>query len=120
MRWLLAGWLPLLAGCVTTRQDLTAEGGQVHYVPQEHDPSGCKPLGEVSVGKEWFVFDERTPAVSREDTLVRLRNLAAKLGGNLVVVDEIKAPHSECNGFSGAARVYLCPSDSLPPSSEPP
>jgi hypothetical protein len=99
-------------GCVTSRQALTPEAGRVRYVEKPVEP-GCELLGEVSVGREWFVFDERQPAVSEDDVRVRMRRMAAKMGGNFVVIHENKPPDNTCNGHYGWGRVYSCSADQL-------
>lgn len=107
-----------LCGCIVTRQTLTPEAAKVHYLEGKQEPA-CDMIEEIQVGREYFVTDERQPAVSRDDVVVRMRRLAAKKGGNLVVILENEPPNSKCSGFNGLGRVYRC-SDSalagLPPS----
>ncbi|MFW5739718.1 MAG: hypothetical protein ACOC1F_05070 [Myxococcota bacterium] len=52
-----------LCGCISARQSLTPEAAKVRYVEGNHDPE-CELLGEVTVGRALFVFDERQPAKS--------------------------------------------------------
>ncbi len=96
-----------LAGCVTTRQTLTPEAARVEYTEGKLEPR-CEMLEEVTVGRQWFVTDERQPAVSRDDVVVRMRRLAAKRGGNYVVILENEPPSAKCDGYSGLGRVYRC------------
>ena len=102
----------LVLGCVTTRQTLTPEAAEVRYVQAKLEPS-CKMIEEVTVGRAWFVTDERTPAVSKDDVVVRMRRLAARKGGNLVVILENEPPSGTCDGYSGLGRVYRCSEDEL-------
>jgi len=107
-----------LGACISTRQALTPEAAKVHWVEGKLEPA-CDMLEEISVGREFFVTDERQPAISSDDVVVRMRRLAAKKGGNLVVILENEPPNSQCTGHNGMGRVYRC-SDSalaaLPPS----
>lgn len=111
------GALPVLAaiglmGCVTSRQALTPEASRVRYVEKPVEPQ-CEMLGEISVGREWFVFDERQPAVSEDDVRVRMRRMAARMGGNFVAIHENKPPDSTCSGHYGWGRVYRCDPEQL-------
>jgi hypothetical protein len=99
-------------GCITTRQTLTPEAAEVRYVQDKLEPN-CKMIEEITVGREYFVTDERQPAVSKDDVVVRMRRLAAKKGGNFVVIFENEPPRSTCDGFSGLGRVYSCSEEVL-------
>ena len=101
-----------LAGCLASKQTLTPEAAEVRYVQAKLEPS-CKMIEEVTVGREWFVTDERQPAVSKDDVVVRMRRLAAKKGGNLVVILENEPPNGKCDGYNGLGRVYRCSADEL-------
>jgi hypothetical protein len=96
-----------LVGCVTTRQALTPEAARVRWVEGKMEPA-CDMIEEVTVGREWFVTDERQPAVSKDDVVVRMRRLAAKKGGNLVVILENEPPNTQCTGYNGLGRIYRC------------
>lgn len=96
-----------LLGCVVTRQTLTPEAARVEYTEGKLEPS-CEMIEEISVGREYFVTDERQPAVSKDDVVVRMRRLAAKKGGNYVVILENEPPNNECTGYNGLGRVYRC------------
>ncbi len=102
----------LLGGCITTRQTLTPEAAKVRYVEGKLEPK-CEMIEEITVGREWFVTDERQPAKSKDDVVVRMRRLAAKKGGNLVVILENEPPGGKCSGYNGLGRVYRCPADEL-------
>jgi hypothetical protein len=109
---ILLASLVCLAGCITTRLSLTPEAKQVAYVEGAAEPH-CESLGDVTVGREYFVTDERQPAQTKGDLVVRMRRLAAKMGGNLVVISENDPPSSKCSGFNGAGQVYRCDAATL-------
>ncbi len=96
-----------VSGCITTRQALTPEAARVGYTEGKLEPS-CELIEEITVGREMFVTDERQPAVSKDDVVVRMRRLAAKKGGNYVVILENEPPNNECTGHNGLGRVYRC------------
>jgi len=106
-----------LFGCISTRQTLTPEAAEVAYVESKMEPS-CKMIEELTVGRDYFVTDERQPAVSKDDVIVRFRRLAAKKGGNFVVILENEPPNSKCSGFNGLGRIYQCSADELAKISE--
>ena len=101
-----------LFGCISTRQTLTPEASEVGYVQGKDEPA-CKMIEEVTVGGDWFVTDERQPAVSKDDVVVRMRRLAAKKGGNFVLILENEPPGGKCDGFNGLGRVYRCSPEQL-------
>ncbi len=101
------GLLAVLPACITTRQTLTPEAAKVKYVEGKSEPP-CEMIEEITVGREWFVTDERQPAKSKDDVVVRMRRLAAKRGGNLVVILENEPPNAKCSGYNGLGRVYRC------------
>ncbi len=101
-----------LSACISTRQTLTPEAAKVRYVEQKIEPE-CEMIEEITVGREWFVTDERQPAQSKDDVVVRMRRLAAKRGGNLVVILENEPPNSKCSGYNGLGRVYRCNAEQL-------
>lgn len=102
----------VVAGCISSRQAMTPEAAKVRYIEGKAEPP-CEMLGEITVGREWFVTDERQPAVSNDDVVVRMRRLSAKMGGNLVVILENEPPNSECSGYNGLGRVYRCSATTL-------
>lgn len=101
-----------LAGCISARQALTPEAAKVRYVEGKLEPD-CDLVEEITVGREWFVTDERQPAKSHDDVIVRMRRLAAKRGGNLVVILENEPPNAKCSGYNGLGRVYRCDAAAL-------
>jgi hypothetical protein len=108
----------LLPACISTRQSLTPEAARVRTLEGKLEPE-CEMIEEITVGREFFVTDERQPAVSKDDVVVRMRRLAAKRGGNLVVILENEPPNSQCTGHNGLGRVYRCTEaalGALPPS----
>jgi hypothetical protein len=96
-----------VSGCITSRQTLTPEAARVEYTEGKLEPE-CEMIEEITVGREFFVTDERQPAVSNDDVVVRMRRLAAKKGGNYVVILENEPPNNECTGYNGLGRVYRC------------
>jgi hypothetical protein len=81
MRWILVGSL-LLMGCGAT--ELTRQGSQVRALPQA--PSGCQLLGTIRDAEGGGL---RSFASNRAIVQARLRNEAARIGGNIIsVVDE--------------------------------
>jgi hypothetical protein len=110
-RWPLLLGLGLV-GCISSRQAMTPEAAKVSYLESKAEPS-CEFIEEVTVGREWFVTDERQPAVNKDDVIVRMRRLAAKKGGNLVVIIENEPPNSQCSGHNGLGRVYRCSDQEL-------
>lgn len=106
-RSLLPLALLALCSCISSRQTLTPEAAKVRYVESKLEPA-CEMVEEISVGREWFVTDERQPAKSKDDVVVRMRRLAAKRGGNLVVILENEPRNAKCSGYNGLGRVYRC------------
>ena len=115
--------LVALSGCISSRQSLTPDAAEVRYINGKAEPD-CAMVTEVSVGRDFFVFDERQPAKSHDDVVVRMRRLAAKADGNLVVILENEPPGGKCSGFNGLGRIYRCTSaqlaalDTLPSAAE--
>jgi hypothetical protein len=97
-----------LAGCISTRQALTPEASRVEYTEDAKVEPSCDLVEELTVGRDYFVTDERQPAVSKDDVIVRFRRLAAKRGGNYVVVLENEPPNNQCTGYNGLGRIYRC------------
>jgi hypothetical protein len=88
--------------CCTTPQTLTEAGKTVKYVTKQEATSGCKELGEVTVGKESFGM----PPTSIEEVKVRMQNKTAEMGGNFLVIDAITSFGNV--EFSGSGRAYKC------------
>jgi hypothetical protein len=101
-----------LVGCISTRQSLTPEASRVAYTDDPKVEPSCDLVEELTVGRDYFVTDERQPAVSNDDVVVRFRRLAAKKGGNYVVILENEPPNNQCTGYNGLGRIYRC-SDSV-------
>jgi hypothetical protein len=101
-----------LAGCISTRQAMTPEASRVAYTEDAKLEPSCDMVEELTVGRDYFVTDERQPAVSKDDVVVRFRRLAAKKGANYVVILENEPPNNNCTGYNGLGRLYRC-SDSV-------
>lgn len=97
-----------LVGCISTRQSLTPEASRVEYTEDAKVEPTCDMVEELTVGRDYFVTDERQPAVSKDDVVVRFRRLAAKKGANYVVILENEPPNNNCTGFNGLGRLYRC------------
>ncbi len=89
-----------------TSRSLSRQARHVAYLEGDQEPP-CKLLDKVEVA------DEFQPAESHEEVVIRMRNLAAKQAGNLVVVFENKPPTGDSSGFHGRGRVYQCEPDVL-------
>jgi hypothetical protein len=109
---LLAAFSLGLVGCISTRQAMTPEASRVAYTEDAKLEPSCDMVEELTVGRDYFVTDERQPAVSKDDVVVRVRRLAAKKGANYVVILENEEPNSQCSGYNGLGRLYRC-SDSV-------
>lgn len=77
---------------------LTPKGEEVTLLIHDEAPAGAKFLGEVESHLQ------RSAICVKND----LRNRAADMGGNLVVVDNINSEvwDGQSTGFSGSGRVY--------------
>jgi hypothetical protein len=78
----------------------------VKYVTKTEAPQFCKKIGEVSVGSI-------IPLLDMESVKNSMRNKTADMGGNYLVIDEIKtipAPTPGAStGYAGSGRAYKCP-----------
>lgn len=105
--------LGLACACTT---GLTAEGNRVQLVTSDArvvDPIGggpCEFLGDVEGDDFWDLPHE--PASAKR----ALRNKAAELGANLVVMDSLSTTNS---GSSATGRAFRCKRDPAPPSATP-
>jgi hypothetical protein len=83
-----------MAGCAT----LNPDGANVRI--KKEAPDNCDELGDISVGN-------LASLASQSDVKNALRNEAAKLGGNLLVLDAINAV--PMGGYSGSGQAFDCP-----------
>jgi len=82
---------------------LTPGGQNVTYVTKQEAPTGYTFLGEVSLGMLEY-------GQSYKDTLIRLRNKTAEMGGDFLVVDSIESVQSgNSSYFEGSGRAYKKP-----------
>jgi Domain of unknown function (DUF4156) len=112
---LTAACVLLLASC----SSLNESAQNVKYSTKSEAPKECKELGEVSVGS--FL-----PHVTMESVKNEMRNKTAAMGGNFLVIDEIKSVSSSTppmvgsnglmtgggtssSGYAGSGRAYQCP-----------
>ena len=95
--------LTILTNCVTK---LTPEGEKVRILMKEEAPANAKLLGTVETG----LWEEHDTIMSVQNAL---RNKAAQMGGNLLVIDVIVAETSQLGSYGtstsyvGNGRVYL-------------
>ncbi len=97
----------LIAGCVffASCSGLSESAQNVKYATKSEAPAACKEIGEVSTGSLIPMFDMTSVKNS-------LRNKTAEMGGNYLVVDEIKnvsGVNGSSNGYAGSGRAYRCP-----------
>ena len=111
----------LLAMCVllTSCSSLNESAQNVKYSTKSEASKDCAEIGEVSVGS--FV-----PHLTIESVKNEMRNKTSAVGGNFLVIDEIKtvtssAPPmvganglmtgggSSSSGYTGSGRAYRCP-----------
>jgi hypothetical protein len=97
----------LIAGCAlfASCAGLSESAQNVKYVTKSEAPTGCKEIGEVSTGSLMPMFDMTSVKNS-------LRNKTAEMGGNYLVVDEIKnvsGSNGSSNGYAGSGRAYQSP-----------
>ncbi len=89
----------------TSCSRLSESAQNVKYATKSEAPAVCKEIGEVSAGSLMPMFDMTSVKNS-------LRNKTADLGGNYLVVDEIKnvpGVNGSSNGYAGSGRAYRCP-----------
>jgi len=97
----------LIAGCAlfASCAGLSESAQNVKYATKSEAPAECKEIGEVSTGSLVPMFDMTSVKNS-------LRNKTAEMGGNYLVVDEIKSvrgTNGSSTGYAGSGRAYQCP-----------
>ena len=112
---LMATCVLLLASC----SGLNESAQNVKYSTKSEAPKDCKEIGEVSVGS-FFAH------VTMESVKNEMRNKTSAMGGNFLVIDEIKSVSSSTPpmvganglmmgggssscGYTGSGRAYQCP-----------
>jgi hypothetical protein len=112
---LMATCVLLLASC----SGLNESAQNVKYSTKSEAPKDCKEIGEVSVGS--FL-----PHMTMESVKNEMRNKTSAMGGNFLVIDEIKSVTSSSpptiganglmtsggsssSGYTGSGRAYQCP-----------
>jgi hypothetical protein len=94
----------LLASCASLN-----EGAQsVKYATKSEAPKDCTELGEVSVGS-------LMPLYNMESVKNSMRNKTNEMGGNFLVIDDIKSVNNTAGattGYTGSGRAYQCPQSS--------
>jgi Domain of unknown function (DUF4156) len=115
------GFRLLLAACVflASCAGLNESAQNVKYSTKSEAPKDCTEIGEVSVGS---IFAHLT----MESVKNEMRNKTAAMGGNFLVIDEIKSVTSytpptvganglmmgggsSSSGYAGSGRAYKCP-----------
>lgn len=91
--------LLLCVGCLTAQ--LTPGGTNVEYVTKQEAPKAYKLLGDVS-------FGGLEGGSSVQDTIVRMRNKTAEMGGDFLVIDVIEKHYNDQGGqwYTGNGRAY--------------
>ena len=104
MRRFILILLSLLAsGCIA----LTPGGTNVKYVTKAEAPKDCKLLGEVDVGAGAEGFGPQP--TNMRDLKILMRNKAAELGANFLVIDHSDSENREqSTTYSGSGRAYQC------------
>ncbi len=112
----------LLAICVLlgSCSSLDESAQNVKYSTKSEAPKDCREIGEVSVGSI-------LPHLTMESVKNEMRNKTSQMGGNFLVIDEIKSVSSSTpptigsngllmgggstsSGYAGSGRAYQCPS----------
>lgn len=78
----------------------------VKYSTKSEAPKDCTEIGEVSVGTLF-------PLYNMESVKNSMRNKTTEMGGNFLVIDNIKSVANNTgstNGYTGSGRAYKCPS----------
>jgi Domain of unknown function (DUF4156) len=105
----------LAASC----SSLNESAQNVKYSTKSEAPKDCREIGEVSVGSILAHF-------TMESVKNEMRNRTAEMGGNFLVIDEIKSVTSSTppmigsnglligggsssDGYAGSGRAYHCP-----------
>jgi hypothetical protein len=97
----------LIAACVFVGScaSLNESGQNVKYSTKTEAPAGCNEIGEVSVGSLVAMYDMTSVKNS-------MRNKTAEMGGNYLVIDDIKnvrGANGSSSGYAGTGRAYQCP-----------
>jgi hypothetical protein len=77
----------------------------VKYSTKSEAPKDCSEIGEVSVGSILSLFDMTSVKNA-------MRNKTAEMGGNYLVIDDIKSvrdANGGPGGYAGSGRAYRCP-----------
>jgi hypothetical protein len=77
----------------------------VRYSTKSEAPKECREIGEVSVGSIFPLFDMTSVKNA-------MRNKTAEMGGNYLVIDDLKSVQStngSSGGYAGSGRAYQCP-----------
>ena len=94
--------LPLLAiGCAT----LTAAGQKVRVTANSEVVRGCRYIGEVK-GSERFFGGLSGQGIAEDNAVIRLKNRAAEMGGNVVLMTTAT---TNTSGSSQRGEAYACP-----------
>ena len=105
----------LLAMCVLLGScaGLDESAQDVKYSTKSEAPKNCTEIGEVSAGSMFALYD-------MESVKNAMRNKTSKMGGNFLVIDDIKTVSSAVpgangsagnvtSGYRGTGRAYHCP-----------
>jgi hypothetical protein len=107
--WLAVVVVIACAGCMS-RMTLTEGGERVQHVTEADKPEGCQFVDDVSVG----IPPDASRAPTEEEFAILMRNKAAGLGGNTLIIDSREAHNEddpENTYFTGRGRVYRCPQE---------
>lgn len=115
------GFWALLATCafLGSCSGLNESAQNVKYSTKSEAPKDCTEIGEVSVGSI-------LPHLTMESVKNEMRNKTSAMGGNFLVIDEIKSVSnsnppmvgangtmmgggSSTSGYTGSGRAYQCP-----------
>jgi Domain of unknown function (DUF4156) len=91
--------------CIGACASLNESGQNVKYATKSEAPAGCKEIGEVSVGSLFQMYDMTSVKNA-------MRNKTAEMGGNFLVIDDIKnvrGANGSSSGYAGSGRAYQCP-----------
>ena len=102
--------LVLAGGCVTTQ--LTPEAQAVRITSNPEAVRGCEVLGEVK-GSDRMNGGMLGQGAAEENSRRRLRNAAAKLGANVVLVESANV--AVLGGTSQRGEAYRCSTASPTP-----
>lgn len=78
---------------------LTATGSSVKLLVKAEPSAGCKEIGAVTTGNNWFRENEHVN--------IQLRNLGAEKGANVVTLDVIEKD-TQSNLYKGSGRAFSC------------